>query len=200
MNATLQLVPPPSAPSPEARLAALENEVVALRGTVGELGRAQSTDTLCAVVHSCDLDKVLAAMVLATSSASMGIEVKLFFTFWGASVLRAAEPAPGKRPLMERLFGWMLPKGPNDLALSRMKMAGLGTAMIKRRMNEKGIASLEEMFTLARELGVQIYACEMSLDLVGLRLDDLRDRDRIHVCGATSFLEQAMKGKVTLFF
>jgi hypothetical protein len=76
---------------------------------------------------------MLAAMTIATGAASMGMEARLFFTFWGTPVLRRPETAPGERPFVERMFGWMLPKGPRRLRFSQMRMAGMGTAMIKRR-------------------------------------------------------------------
>ncbi len=124
------------------------------------------------VVFSGDLDKILAALSMATGAASMGIEVCLFFTFWATPVLRRTDGAGTKGPIIDRVLGFMLPRGTGSLKLSRMNMGGMGTAMIKRRMRDKHLAGCDELFEMARESGVSIKVCDMSMDLMGIRLDE----------------------------
>src|SRR5271157_1058025 len=141
----------------------VEKEIAELKAKVGDMPGAENRLTM--VVFSGDLDRQLAAMIIATGAAAMGMEVVLFFTFWGTAALRD----PGKRVngknLMSKMFGFMLPKGTNALKLSQMNMAGMGTAMMKGLMKKKNVASLEQLFAVAGELAVKIYICEMSMDL-----------------------------------
>jgi peroxiredoxin family protein len=99
------------------------------------------------------LDKVLAALVIATGAVAMGMEAVMFFTFWGTPVLRDKNKTVGGKDIMGNMFGAMLPKGASDVKLSQMNMGGMGTAMMKSLMKKKNVASLEEMFALAEELG-----------------------------------------------
>jgi peroxiredoxin family protein len=93
----------------------------------------------------------------------------------------------------------MLPGGTRQLKLSRMHMAGAGTAMIRRRMKDKNFAGCEELLEAARDLGVRILVCDMSMDLLGMRMDDLIDYPGLAPCGVSTFVARAMESKVTLF-
>jgi NADPH-dependent 2,4-dienoyl-CoA reductase/sulfur reductase-like enzyme/peroxiredoxin family protein/TusA-related sulfurtransferase/rhodanese-related sulfurtransferase len=125
------------------------------------------------VVFSNDLDKALAAFIIANGAASMGYEVTLFFTFWGLNILRRdGAQAPGKN-LIERMFGFMMPKGPKKLALSKMHMGGMGAAMIRKIMKKKQVATLPELIESAKKNGVKLVACAMSMDLMGIKREEL---------------------------
>jgi peroxiredoxin family protein len=122
------------------------------------------------IVFSGDLDKVLASFIIANGAAAMGRPVTMFFTFWGLTVLRKAEKQPVKKTaLMEAMFGAMLPRGSGKLKLSRMNMGGMGTAMMKKIMNDKNVDSLETLIQKAIRQGVKIVACTMSMDVMGIK-------------------------------
>jgi peroxiredoxin family protein len=150
------------------------------------------------VVFSGELDKVMAAFIIATGAAASGMQVDMFFTFWGlASLRRKSTKAEGKS-FMEKMFGWMLPKGAEKLALSNMNMAGMGTMMMKNVMKQKKVASLPELIEMAKQLSVNLHACEMSMNVMGLKREELID-DVKDVVGVASYIEDASKSKITLF-
>ena len=185
-----------------ARLLELEQSVEALRHSVSEQALAGAAsareDRLSMVVFSGSLDRLIAAFVIATGAASMGMQVNLFFTFWGTAALRR-ENVRAKKTFLEKMFGWMLPSGSKKLPLSQMNMAGMGPVMIRQIMKSKGVASLEEMMTLSGELGVLIAVCTMSMDLLGIREEEMIDYPSLSYCGVAKFLETSTSGKVTLF-
>ena len=129
----------------------------------------------------------------------MGMEVVMFFTFWGTPVLRDENKAAGGKDLMGKMFGAMLPKGSCSVKLSKMNMGGMGTAMMKSLMKKKNVASLPELMEAAGEAGVQIYVCEMSMDLMGFKREEIVDYPDIDFCGVATFLDHAMDSKVQLF-
>lgn len=127
------------------------------------------------VLFSNDLDKALATFIIANGAATMGYEVTIFATFWGLNVLRKNEPVTVKKTIIEKMFGMMMPKGPNKLKLSQMQMGGMGAAMIKGIMKEKNVLSLPELMDEAIKNGVKIVACTMSMDLMGIKSEELID-------------------------
>ncbi len=160
---------------------------------------AGKKNKLSMIVFSGDLDKMLAAMIIATGAGAMGMEVVLFFTFWGTAALRDPAKDAGGKDLMSTMFGWMLPKGRNKLALSQMHMAGMGTAMLKDLMKKKNTASLDQLFEVAAMLGVKIKVCEMSMDLMGFSRAELIDYPGMEYCGVATFLADANESSVQLF-
>ncbi|NQT89532.1 DsrE/DsrF/DrsH-like family protein, partial [bacterium] len=149
------------------------------------------------VVFSSDLDRVLAAFIIANGAAAMGSEVTLFFTFWGLNALRRPDPKPVQKSLIEKMFGWMMPKGAGKLKLSKMNMGGLGTAMMKNVMRSKNVASLPELIDSARAAGVRLVACAMSMDVMGIRREELIDG--VEEGGVAMYLSHAEAGNVNLF-
>lgn len=127
------------------------------------------------VVFSNDLDKAIAAFIIANGAATMGYEVTLFFTFWGLNILRKKGPVTVKKNLVEKMFGMMMPKGPEKLKLSQMHMGGMGAAMIKGIMKQKNVLSLPELIETAINNGVKVVACTMSMDLMGIKSNELID-------------------------
>lgn len=205
MSAAPQLIPQ----GLENRLAALESEVRALaQGALQHSARLDATaelmkgasqqEKLSLIVFSGNLDRLIAAFVLATGAAAMGMQVSMFFTFWGTAALRR-DNVHVKKNLLERMFGWMLPKGVKKLPLSQMNMAGGGPAMIRYVMKKNGVASVEDMIELSKELGVELNVCTMSMDLLGMKPDELIDYPGRSFCGVAKFLETAAPGKITMF-
>lgn len=192
-----------------ARLAALEAEVSELsqrslhtsteiESVANLIKNTGQHEKLSLIVFSGSLDRLIAAFVLATGAAASGMQVSMFFTFWGTAALRKND-ARVRKGLLGRLFGWMLPNGSGKLPLSQMNMAGAGPAMIRYVMKKNGVASLEEMIELCKELGVELNVCSMSMDLLGLVPDELIDYPGKSFCGVAKFLETAAPGKITMF-
>ena len=154
---------------------------------------------LSMVVFSGDLDKVLAAMIIANGAAAMDLPVNIFFTFWGLNVLRKEGPVhvEGKKTMTEGMFGRMMPRGPDHLHLSQMNMAGLGTRMIKKEMSKKHVLSLHELIRSAQEQGVRFIACTMSMDLMGIHKEELIPG--IDYANVATFIDAADKSRMTLF-
>ncbi|MDD6685213.1 MAG: FAD-dependent oxidoreductase [Lachnospiraceae bacterium] len=149
------------------------------------------------IVFDGDMDKVLAAFVIANGALAMGRPVTMFFTFWGLTALRKPTSSGIKKSPVEAMFGKMLPKGTGELKLSRMNMGGLGTAMMRRIMQDKNIDSLEDMMKKAMKNGVKIIACSMSMDVMGIRKEELIDG--VEIGGVGSYLGDAEESNVNLF-
>ncbi|OHE67595.1 MAG: NADH dehydrogenase, partial [Treponema sp. GWA1_62_8] len=151
------------------------------------------------IVFSGDLDKQLAAMIIATGAAAMGMKAVLFYTFWGTAALRDPGKKVGGKDILSKMFGLMLPKGRNKIKLSQMHMAGMGTAMIRSLMKKKNVASLDQLYDIAGQLGVQINVCEMSMDLMGFKREEMIPYPNLNYCGVATFLADARESAVQLF-
>jgi NADPH-dependent 2,4-dienoyl-CoA reductase/sulfur reductase-like enzyme/peroxiredoxin family protein/TusA-related sulfurtransferase/rhodanese-related sulfurtransferase len=149
------------------------------------------------VLFSGDLDKAMAAFIMATGFASLGHEVSVFCTFWGLNVLRKDNPPPVKKDILSKMFGMMMPRGAKKMALSKMHMMGCGTAMMKYVMNSKNVDSLPELISKARLMGVQLLACDMAMNIMGLSKEELLDD--IKSVGVAHFAALAEKSGPTLF-
>ena len=191
MSASQSLAPPatPREASLEQRVAELERRLEDLQDRVPE-------DRVTMVVFSGDLDRVLAAHVIATGAAAMGQQVSMFFTFWGLNALRKGKQLGGKQ-LFEKMMAVMSPGGSTSLPVSKMNYFGVGAKMLRAMMKNKNVASLEEMMTLAREMGVRVIACEMSRDVMGIHEQELIEGPECG--GVASFLADALRSRVTLF-
>jgi peroxiredoxin family protein len=126
------------------------------------------------VVFSGDLDKAIAALIIATGAASIGMEASIFYTFWGLGAVKKQKNYDGKS-LLERGFTAMLPAGTGQLGFSQMNFFGAGAQIIRKLMRERGVASIEELFGLAQELGVRMVVCDMSRELLGVHDGELMD-------------------------
>ena len=150
------------------------------------------------IVFSGDFDKVMAAFIIANGAAAMDDQVTMFFTFWGLNALRKDQyvATTGKTPL-QKMFGFMMPRGPKKLGLSKMNFAGAGPKMMQRIMRQQKIMTLPELIATAREQGIKFIACTMSMDVMGLRKEELLDG--IEYAGVASYLGDADESNVNLF-
>ncbi|MEG2771529.1 MAG: FAD-dependent oxidoreductase [Alistipes sp.] len=163
----------------------------------------------CHVVNSCegggktlilfsdDLDKALATFVLATGAAATGGKVTIFFTFWGLNALKKVKKPAVEKDLMAKMFSWMLPSNSLKLKLSKMNMGGMGRRMMRYIMAKKGIDSLETLRSQALAQGVEFIACQMSMDVMGVKREELLDE--VTVGGVATYMERADKANVNLF-
>ena len=149
------------------------------------------------VVFSGDFDRAMAAFIIANGATTMGSRVTMFFTFWGLNVLRKGQKVAAPKNLIERMFGWMMPRGADKLGLSRMNMGGMGLRMIKGIMRKKNVASLPQLIEAARQSGVRLVACSMSMDLMGIKRQELIDG--VEEGGVAMYLDAAEAGNVNLF-
>ncbi|MFU8848808.1 MAG: FAD-dependent oxidoreductase [Opitutales bacterium] len=159
---------------------------------------AKANNDATLVVFSGELDKAMAALVIANGTLAMGGQATLFFTFWGLNVLRK-DPAPAVegKTFMDKMFGWMLPRGPNKLPLSNMHMLGAGTRMMKDRMAAKNLPNLPGLMEEARKGGVRMVACTMSMEAMGIREEELIDG--VELGGVAEFLGRSSQSGTNLF-
>jgi peroxiredoxin family protein len=177
----------------------IEQQVKLLEEQLKQLQNRQPKDQISIIVFSGDLDKVLAAMIIATGARAMDTEVKMFFTFWGTAMLRDKNKTAKGKDFMSKMFGMMLPKGSTKLKLSKMNMGGMGTDMMKSLMKKKNVSSLEELIATAGELGVEINICQMSMDLMGFKKEEMIDYPHLNYCGVGTYLADADESRVQLF-
>jgi peroxiredoxin family protein len=166
---------------------------------VNQLQSRQAKDQISIIAFSGDLDKMLAAMILATGARAMDTEVKMFFTFWAIAMLRDPKKTAKGKDFMSKMFGIMLPKGSPNLKLSKMNMGGMGTEMLKTLMKKKNVSCLESLLETAAELGVEINICEMSMNLMGFKKDEMIDYPNLKYCGVATYLADADESRVQLF-
>jgi len=156
-------------------------------------------DQLSIALVSGDLDKILAAMVIALAAAVQDTKVKLFFSFWSLSALRDRKKKAKGKKIIPKMFGLMLPAGKTRLKLSKMNLAGMGPVMINYLMKNQGVLSLEQMFKEAADLGIEITVCEMSMNLMGFKKEELIDYPDLRYAGATTFVAEANESSIQLF-
>ena len=178
------------------RVSALEERLAQLEAQMQQVREELPENRVSIIVFSGDLDKVLPAFIIATGAAAMGMQVSLFFTFWGLNALKKRRDLSGKG-FLEKLFALMTPVGTEGLGVSKMNFFGIGAKLLRTLMKRKQVASLEELAQMAQEMGVKIIACQMSMDVLGLTKDELWDG--IEVGGVATFLADATKSRVTLF-
>ncbi len=171
-------------------------EETTISAAVAEVPEEQ-VEEMSMIVFSGDLDKVLAAFIIANGAAAMDTPVTMFFTFWGLNVLRKGESVPVKKGLVESMFGWMMPRGAEKLSLSKMNMGGMGTMMMKQVMQKKNVYSLPKLIESAKDQGVRLVACTMSMDVMGIRAEELIDG--VEFGGVASFLDSASRSRASLF-
>ena len=143
------------------------------------------------------MDKVLATFVLANGAAATGEKVTIFFTFWGLNAIKKTEKPKVKKDWFGKMFGVMLPSDSMKLQLSKMNMGGMGARMMRHIMKRKGIDSLESLRRQAIENGVEFIACQMSMDVMGVKKEELLDH--VTIGGVATYMGRAEEANVNLF-
>lgn len=149
------------------------------------------------IVFSGDLDKAIASFIIANAAAAMGRKVTMFFTFWGLNMLRKPKKIKVKKNFISKMFAMMMPRGSGKLKLSNMNMMGMGAKMIRKVMKGKNISSLEDLIQSAMENGVELVACTMSMDVMGIKQEELIDG--VKMGGAAAMLANAEESDMSLF-
>ncbi len=182
--------------TPTPNLESLQAQVEQLQAELQRVRESMPDNRLSMVVFSGDLDRVLASFVIASGAAASGMEVSMFFTFWGLTALRQKRTSKGKT-FFQKMMGLMTPVGTKGLGVSKMNFGGIGAKMLRTMMKQQGVPQLEEMAQMARDLGVRIVACQMSMDVMGIHKDEILDG--VEVGGVATFLGDATRSKATLF-
>ncbi|MBP3640534.1 MAG: FAD-dependent oxidoreductase [Parabacteroides sp.] len=187
-----------------AELVALENKNGVVAATIRKQEKTAShasvqnnADNKTLIVFSDDLDKALASFVIASGAASTGKKVTMFFTFWGLNVIKKQQKPAVSKDIFGKMFGWMLPAHSGKLKLSKMNMGGAGSWMMRLIMKQKRIDSLESLIQQAVDNGVEMIACTMSMDVMGVQKEELMDN--VTLGGVASYLERAEEANVNLF-
>jgi peroxiredoxin family protein len=155
-------------------------------------------DRVTIVVLSGDMDRAMAAFIIATGAAAMGMQVTMFFTFWGLNIIRKQGATSSAKDWLRRTFGWMNKGGAANLPLSRFHFGGLGTTMMKKVMKDNKMPGIPELLEMAQDLGVKMIACTTTLGMMGISKDTLIEGiDQL--AGVTTYLAEARHGSVNLF-
>ncbi|WP_099303017.1 DsrE/DsrF/DrsH-like family protein [Bacillus sp. Marseille-P3800] len=149
------------------------------------------------ILFSGDYDKAMAAYIIANGAAAYDHEVTIFHTFWGLNALRKDEPIKANKSFMEKMFGKMMPRGPEKMGLSKMQFAGIGPKLIKNVMKKHNAMPLADLIDLAEEQDINLVACTMTMDLLGLKKEELRESSQY--AGVAAYLADAEDGNVNLF-
>ncbi|MGI6204963.1 MAG: FAD-dependent oxidoreductase [Anaerovoracaceae bacterium] len=165
-------------------------------GDAGE-GLPANPDGLTMIVFDQDLDKAIASFIIANGALAMGKPVTMFFTFWGLNILRKNRKVDVKKQGIDKMFGRMMPRGTKELGISNMNMLGMGPKMIRKVMQDKNVDSIESLMEQAIENGAKIYACSMSMDIMGIKKEELIDG--IEYVGVASYLGATDSANVNLF-
>jgi peroxiredoxin family protein len=173
----------------------LSQKVQELQGRIDTLEAKNSKLTM--VLFSGDFDKVMAAFIIANGALAMGKEVTMFVTFWGLDAIKKPTMGTSGKNFLEKMVTWMRPKGPAKLPTSKMNFGGIGPKLFQYMMGKKNVESVSSLIELAREFGLRIVACQMSMDVMGIRKEDLIDD--IEVGGVAVFLSESYGANTTLF-
>jgi peroxiredoxin family protein len=154
-------------------------------------------NNLTFVLMSGDFDLAFGAFIIANGALAMGKEVTMFVTFWGLDVIKKPSFSTAGRGFLEKMILWMRPKGPNKLPTSKMNFAGIGPRLFRYIMRKKNVEQLHSLIEMAQEFGIKIIGCQMSMDVMGLKQEDLLDG--VEIGGVATMLNSSYKSNTTLF-
>ncbi len=177
-------------------VALLEGRIAELEARLAEVEERLPEDRVTIVVFSGELDRVLAAFIIATGALALGQEVSMFFTFWGLNALRKQRILDGKS-LPEKMMSMMTPASTGKMGVSKMNFFGVGAQMLRFMMKNKNVESFEDLINLAEEMGATMYSCAMSRDVMGISQEELRDG--AEEAGVAGMLADGLRSRATLF-
>lgn len=179
------------------RMDRLEQEIQALKNQLDVQKPENKINIIC---FSMEWDRLFAALSIASGALALNTEVHLFFTFWAVSALRDPDKKVHKgRALVQRVFGRVMPAGFSSAPISNCQSMGIGKFFLKNLMKKKGIDDIDTLFSDVMDLGAHLHVCETSTVLFGVDCEELKESDKINLCGVTTFLSHALKSKMTLF-
>jgi peroxiredoxin family protein len=180
----------------DERLGTMATQLTDAIARVEKVERAAISDRATLLVFSGDFDKLMSAFIVATGAVAMGMEVSMYFTFWGLTALKKQTIYSGKT-VPEKMVSAMMPGGPRSTPTSNMNMMGMGPVFFKHLMKNNNVETLPDLISLARELGVNLIACQMAMGVMGITQDELIDD--IEYGGVATYLGNACDSKLTLF-
>ena len=177
----------------------------ALSGATHEEQNIAPRENLCSIlIIKNDFESLMAALMVATTSAAQGMEVNVFFSFWGVNLLRGERPrrdvAKQKVSVLQKMMQWMMPRGPQRQKMSKMHMGGMGKGMMQYFMKKNNVLTLEELMAVAVEQNVQFTICSMSMGIMGIQKRDIVDFPNVQFAGVTSFVETSRRASMSLVF
>jgi len=178
------------------RMARLDSKVEDIVVRVNDIEEAQTTDRLTMVVFSGEFDRLMAGFIIATGAAAMGMEVSMYFTFWGLTAVKKKTAFAGKS-VLEKMVSVMLPGGPDSVGTSRLNFLGMGPVFFKTLMKRNNVETLPDLVSLAQDLDVKMIACQMSISVMGIQKEELLDT--LEYGGVATYLGDAADSKTTLF-
>ncbi len=182
---------------PTTRLLARQQEALErLESRLDEVERRTPEDRVSIVVFSDDMDRILAGFTVANGALAMGMEVSMYFTFWGLAAIRKETHLEGG-DFRQRLLGLFTPGRSEEMGLSKLNYLGLGPRLMRSLMRDKNVSSLEDLRDLAQEMDTRFIGCTMAMDLMGIGQDDLVEG--VELGGVATFMEEALKSRMTLF-
>ncbi len=176
----------------------LQTAIEQLTARVDSLEKSAGNERLAIGVMEGNLDSTIAAFIIALGATAYDMEVDMFFTFWATAALRDPRKKT-RKGMLDKMFGWMLPSSSRALPLSKMQMAGIGPIMIRSVMKQRGVKSLEELMKDAAEYGVRIHVCEMSMNVMGLKEEEIIDYPHLDFVGVGSFIQMIGEAKQAIF-
>ncbi|MDE3149328.1 MAG: DsrE/DsrF/DrsH-like family protein [Acidobacteriota bacterium] len=176
----------------------LQASIEQLAARVDALEKSAGADRLAIGVMAGNLDSTIAAFIIALGAVAYDMEVDMFFTFWATAALRDPKKT-ARKGLLDKMFGWMLPSSSRGLPLSKMQMAGIGPRMIRSVMKGRGVKSLEELMKDAADYGVRIHVCEMSMNVMGLKEEEMIDYPHLDYVGVGTFIQLIGESKQAIF-
>lgn len=180
-----------------ARVGGLEAQVEEALARLVKVEEAAVGQKASLLVFSGDLDRLMSAFIIANGAVAMGLEVSMYFTFWGLVALKKGGASFAGKTVEEKMMAAILPRSPAVVPTSRLNMLGMGPRIFKRMMGQRHVENLPDLIALARELGVKLIACQMSMGVMGIHQDELIEG--IEFGGVATYLEAAAESRVTLF-
>ncbi len=174
-----------------------EEKITSLEKRIKSLEDFQPLDKATILLTSHELDKLLPAFIIANAAASFGMEVTLFCTLWGINGLKQKSLYAGKN-IKEKMLTFMLPASPKKVSISRLNMLGIGKAMMISMMKDRNVETLPDLIDLAEELDVEMVACQMTMGIMGIKKEELREH--VTYGGVAAYIEDAAESKITLVF